>query len=258
MQFVGNFFELTLRHITFKLLKVGRRVLCSVLYTVFVGEKRTDEKRREEERREEKRREEKRREEKRRIEKRREETNEGRQRRKEREERKKKGRQKKRRRGERGTVLMSSTPPCVVSKRLRVYRQNARMCTLRIIVPGLLKLFHFQHPEEGIPEQPVFCLHIPTASRCTYFHHIVGCQQEGNQSPHGATHRTRAGVGALGNGPPACKAFLRKMHAAGVRTWKFSDHSCICPPIGSNYSSARHSLQFQHQGNLGRAPVRTF
>ena len=33
-----------------------------------------------------------------------------------------------RRRGERGpAVLMSSTPPCVHSKRLRVYRQDARM-----------------------------------------------------------------------------------------------------------------------------------
>ena len=83
-QFVGNFFVLTVRHITFKRLKVGRRVRCSVLCTVFVGEKRGEEKR------------------------------------------KKKGREKKRRRGERGpTVLMSSTPPCVHSKCLRVYWQNA-------------------------------------------------------------------------------------------------------------------------------------
>ena len=53
VQFVGNFFELTVRHITFKRLKVGHRVRCSVLYTVFVGEKRREEKRREEKRREE-------------------------------------------------------------------------------------------------------------------------------------------------------------------------------------------------------------
>ena len=50
MQFVGNFFELTVRHITFKRLKVGHRVRCSVLYTVFVGEKRREEKGREEKR----------------------------------------------------------------------------------------------------------------------------------------------------------------------------------------------------------------
>ena len=66
VQFVGNFFELTVRHITFKRLNVGHRVRCSVLYIVFVGEKRREEKR--EKRREEKRREEKRREEKRREE----------------------------------------------------------------------------------------------------------------------------------------------------------------------------------------------
>ena len=53
MQFVGNFYEPTVRHITFKRLKVGRRVRCSVLYTVFVGEKRREEKRREEKRGEE-------------------------------------------------------------------------------------------------------------------------------------------------------------------------------------------------------------
>ena len=107
VQFVGNFFELTVRHITFKRLNVGHRVRCSVLYIVFVGEKRREEKRREEKRREEKRREEKRREEKRRE-----------------------RREKKRRRGERGpTVLISRTPPCVVSKCLRVHRQNARMCS---------------------------------------------------------------------------------------------------------------------------------
>ena len=34
VQFVCNFFELTVRHITFKRLKVGHRVRCSVLYTV--------------------------------------------------------------------------------------------------------------------------------------------------------------------------------------------------------------------------------
>ena len=69
-----QFYERTVRHMTFKRLKVGRRVRCSVLYTVFVGEKRREEKRREEKRREEKRREEKKkREEKRREEKRREE-----------------------------------------------------------------------------------------------------------------------------------------------------------------------------------------
>ena len=78
---------------------------------------RREEKRREEKRREEKRREEKRREEKRREEKRREEE----EKRTEREE------EKRRERGP--TVLMSSTPPCVVSKCLRVYWQNARMCS---------------------------------------------------------------------------------------------------------------------------------
>ena len=63
-----------MRHITFKRLKVGRRVCCSVLYTVFVGEKRREEKRRGRGRgREEKR------------------IGEKRQRRKEREESKKKG-----------------------------------------------------------------------------------------------------------------------------------------------------------------------
>ena len=36
VQFVCNFFELTVSHITFKRLKVGRHVRCSVLYTVLV------------------------------------------------------------------------------------------------------------------------------------------------------------------------------------------------------------------------------
>ena len=71
VQFVGNFYELTVRHITFKRLKVGRRVRCSVLYTVFAGEKRREEKRREEKRRGEERRGEERRGEERRGEERR-------------------------------------------------------------------------------------------------------------------------------------------------------------------------------------------
>ena len=35
-----RFYEPTVRHITFKRLKVGRRVRCSVLDIVFLGEKR--------------------------------------------------------------------------------------------------------------------------------------------------------------------------------------------------------------------------
>ena len=99
VQFVGNFFELTVRHITFKRLKVGHRVRCSVLYTVFVGEKRREEKRREEKRREEKRRKRKR-EKKRREEKRREEKRRDGERRREGEER--------------------EAPPCSCPARLRV------------------------------------------------------------------------------------------------------------------------------------------
>ena len=96
VQFVGNFFEATARHITFKRLEVGRRVRFSLLVQCLLV----------------------RREEKGRKEKRRDTTEEenggrGRQRRKEREEGKKKGREKKRRRGERG-------PPCSCPARHRV------------------------------------------------------------------------------------------------------------------------------------------
>ena len=44
VQFVGSCYERTLRHITFKSLKVGRRVCCSVLFAVFVGVKGREEK----------------------------------------------------------------------------------------------------------------------------------------------------------------------------------------------------------------------
>ena len=54
----------------------------------------------------------------------REESREGEREKYEGSERKKKGREKERRRGERERGL-----PCVGSKRLRVYRQNARMCS---------------------------------------------------------------------------------------------------------------------------------
>ena len=44
VQFVGSCYERTLCHITFKRLKVGRRVCSSVLRTVFVGVKGREEK----------------------------------------------------------------------------------------------------------------------------------------------------------------------------------------------------------------------
>ena len=44
VQFVGSCCERTVRHITFKRLKVGRRVCSSVLCTVFVGVKGREEK----------------------------------------------------------------------------------------------------------------------------------------------------------------------------------------------------------------------
>ena len=56
----------------------------------------------------------------RRAEKENEKENEGRERRRE---------EKERMRGEREAVLRFSTPPCVHSKGLRVYWQNARMCS---------------------------------------------------------------------------------------------------------------------------------
>ena len=103
-------------------------------------EEREEKKEREEKRREEKRREEKRREEKRREEEE-EERREEKRRRRKREEKRKEGGGRERsnerskdRKEERESpplpvspVLMSSTPPCVVLKRLRVKRQDARM-----------------------------------------------------------------------------------------------------------------------------------
>ena len=65
-------------------------------------------------------------------------------------------------------------------------RSIVHASALRVIVPIFPDMFHFQHPEEGVPEQPVFVSHIPTARRCTYFHHIVGRRQEADHVPYGA------------------------------------------------------------------------
>ena len=104
VQFVGNFDEPSVRHITFKRLKVGRRVRCSELYTVFVGEKRKEEKRQ-----------------------RRKTT------RKEREERKEGLREEEKERRERlhrahvqhASVCSFNTPPCVPAKRPHVFNMRA-------------------------------------------------------------------------------------------------------------------------------------
>ena len=153
-------------------------------------EKRREEKRREEKRREEKRREEKRREEKRREEKRREvEDNEG-----QRGEKKEGTREEeKERRG--SSVLVSSTPPCVVSKRFRVFRQNARVCStcgrLAATHKGVLNL-HTEACWTRAREREVFSApsratyHATTQNHTTPQHHNTPPTQ--HTTPHVHTH----------------------------------------------------------------------
>ena len=63
---------------------------------------------------------------------------------------------------------------------------TSALCT-RVCLAGhsanFLELFYFQH----VPEQPAFVSHIPKARRCTYFHHIVGCQWKADHFAHGAS-----------------------------------------------------------------------